>query len=78
MSTSMHGVKRKTGGKMLWLRNNGSTWISQAVDTVVFTVIAFHGVFPIWEMIVGLYLAKVVIAALDTPFLYAVKWYFKK
>ena len=26
---------RVTGGKHLWLRNNGSTWISQLVDTII-------------------------------------------
>ncbi len=68
-------IKRKTHGKYLFLRNNISTWISQLADTVIFTTIAFLGVFPILEMMIGLYLAKVMIALLDTPFIYFSKWY---
>lgn len=66
-----HKIKSWTKGKFLWLRNNGSTWASQAVDTVLFTLIAFWGVFPsIWEIILFTYIIKIIVAALDTPFLY--------
>ncbi|MFQ5584114.1 MAG: VUT family protein [Calditrichia bacterium] len=30
---------------VLWLRNNASTFVSQAIDTVVFVTVAFYGVF---------------------------------
>lgn len=63
-------IKSMTGGKMLWLRNNGSTWVSQLVDSVVFTVIAFAGVYPLFELIVFTYIIKIIVAALDTPFIY--------
>jgi len=65
-----HRIHRATGDRWLWLRNNGSTWISQAVDTIVFYSIAFWGVFPIAEAILFTWLLKVLIAALDTPFIY--------
>lgn len=65
-----HRLRRLTGDRHLWLRNNGSTWISQAVDTVVFYSIAFLGVFPIGEAILFTWLLKILVAALDTPFLY--------
>ena len=66
--------RRRTRGKALWLRNNGSTWVSQGVDTVLFTVLAFAGMgFPIWNMIVFAYVLKILIAALDTPFIYLSK-----
>ena len=34
-------IKKKTKGKFLWLRNNGSTIISQFIDTTIFYLIAF-------------------------------------
>ena len=65
-----HLFKTWTNGKYLWLRNTLSTSISQAVDSVVFLSIAFAGIYPVWDLFVGLYLAKVAIAVLDTPFIY--------
>lgn len=32
-------IKRWTGPRFLWLRNNGSTWVSQIVDTVMIDII---------------------------------------
>jgi uncharacterized integral membrane protein (TIGR00697 family) len=70
-----HKLKEKTAGKHLWLRNNASTMTSQALDTVIFITIAFYGVFDtIVPLIIGQYLVKLIIAAMDTPFLYSVKW----
>ena len=63
-------IHRATGDRALWLRNNGSTWISQAVDTTIFYSIAFWGVFPIGEAILFTWLLKILVAALDTPILY--------
>jgi len=65
-----HKIKTKTNGKHLWLRNNGSTIVSQLLDTTIFTTIAFYGVFPLMPVIVSSWLFKVLIAALDTPFIY--------
>lgn len=71
-----HFWKRRTKGKHLWLRNNGSTWVSQLVDTAVVNSILFYIGFGM-EFMVGLkimvtiYLYKLVIAALDTPLIYA-------
>lgn len=62
--------------KFLWIRNNGSTMISQLIDSVLFTIIAFVGVYS-WKVIINLslvtYIIKVVVAVLDTPFLYFAK-----
>lgn len=63
----------KKAPKHLWLRNNASTIVSQALDTVIFISLAFYGTFPIGAMIVGQYTVKLLIALLDTPFIYAVK-----
>jgi len=62
--------------KYLWVRNNLSTMISQALDTIVFTAVAFIGVYPLPVLIqicVTSYLIKWLVAALDTPFLYIAK-----
>ncbi|MCW3134501.1 MAG: queuosine precursor transporter [Methanophagales archaeon] len=70
--------KKRTGGKHLWVRNNASTFVSQAIDTTVFITIAFYGIFPIWHMILWQYIAKLLVAILDTPFLYGMRVFFKK
>jgi len=68
---------RVTGGRHLWLRNNGSTWISQLADTLI-----VNGIFLRWGMkldwgtigsiIVSVYLCKLALALLDTPLIYLV------
>ena len=63
-------LKQATDGKHLWLRNNVSTFSSQLIDSAVFVTIAFYGVFPISEMIIGQWVVKMLIAAVDTPMVY--------
>lgn len=54
-----------------FIRNNASTLTSQFVDTAIFVVIAFYGIADnIVTIIFGTYIAKVIIALLDTPFFY--------
>lgn len=70
-----HAIWKKTGsGKTrLWLRNNGSTLISQLVDTVIFTFVAFWGVYPqnvFFSILITTYLFKAIVAICDTPFMY--------
>ena len=69
--------KRKfSDDKYLWMRNNFSTMVSQLIDTAVFTLIAFTGVFPwpvLLQIMITTYLLKWVVALLDTPFLYLAK-----
>lgn len=63
----------KKHNKHLWIRNNLSTMSSQLVDTVLFTLIAFYGVFSnamLIELMITTYAIKVLIAACDTPFIY--------
>lgn len=77
-----HFWKRLTKGKHLWLRNNFSTWFSQFVDTftIVFLLCSF-GIID-WANFQGLlvsgFLFKVLIALLDTPFLYLGVFLFRK
>ncbi len=71
-------IRGKTGNKMLWLRNNVATMISAFIDNLVFSVLAWKVFAPapidnhslIYTYILGTYLLRVVIALLDTPFLY--------
>ncbi len=70
-----HFIWNKTGnnGKKLWIRNNLSTLTSQAVDTLVFTTLAFWGTYPtdvFISILLTTYLFKAVVALLDTPFMY--------
>ena len=66
---------RFTGGRHMWVRNNGSTIISQLVDTII-----VNGIFLRWgfglewgtivEIILWVYACKVVLALCDTPLIY--------
>ena len=69
-----HYWKRMTKGRHLWLRNNFSTFSSQIIDsTTVILLLCIFGVLP-WNLFLGLVVSsilfKVMIAAIDTPFLY--------
>ncbi|WP_297597014.1 queuosine precursor transporter [uncultured Cetobacterium sp.] len=59
--------------KHIWIRNNFSTLISQLIDNLIFTTIAFAGVYPMQvlvEIFIVTYVMKVIVATLDTPFVY--------
>ena len=65
--------KKVTGGKFLWFRNNASTVVSQGIDTTIFILIAFVGIYSfddILNMIWITYLIKIVVAIIDTPIVY--------
>ena len=69
-----HFWKEFTQGKHLWLRNNFSTFASQIIDSAtVILLLCLFGVLP-WSLFWGLTLSsivfKVLLAAIDTPFLY--------
>jgi len=74
-------IAKLTKNKYLFLRNNGSTLISQFIDTIIFTAVGlttfsflpFEGVIDasiFWEVVMFTYVIKVIVAAVDTPFLY--------
>jgi uncharacterized integral membrane protein (TIGR00697 family) len=82
-----HFWKELTKGKHLWLRNNGSTLVSQMVDTIAVVLITHFlaGALPIdqgqelWPQLLRFisygYLFKLVAALLDTgPFYLGVFW----
>ena len=69
-----HFWKKLTHGKHLWLRNNFSTFASQIIDSAtVILLLCLFGVLP-WSLFWGLTLSsivfKILVAAIDTPFLY--------
>ena len=64
-------LKAAEGAGLLWLRAAIASVLSQIVDTLIFITVAFYGVFPIGELILGQMLAKVVLSAvLVPPFVY--------
>lgn len=77
-----HFWKKLTDGKFLWLRNNFSTFTSQFIDT--FLVVGLLCIFKVlpWSLFYGLvvsgFLFKILIALIDTPFLYFFVYIFKK
>ena len=71
---AFHWWKKKTGERHLWLRNTASTIVSQAVDTGIFITIAFYGVMDIVPLLIGQYVVKLIIAVIDTPFIYGISW----
>ncbi len=69
-----HFIKKITGEKHLWLRNNLSTAVSQFMDSFIFWGIAMYGIAPnLWQIILSAYVIKLIAAAIDTPFIYLVK-----
>ena len=51
----------------LWLRGGLASIASQIVDTLIFITIAFYGVFPIGELLIGQLIAKTVLSAVFVP-----------
>lgn len=77
-------LKSRTAGGHRWLRNCGSTAVSQGVDTVVFITLGFAifpalglGGDPTWgwalvSIVAGQYMVKLLVALIDTLPFYAV------
>ena len=70
-----HFWKKLTNGKFLWLRNNGSTILSQLLDTTLVVLVLFYGAKPndqLLQFIIDGWMFKALMALLDTPIFYAV------
>ncbi len=68
--------KRFASNRTLYVRNLGSTLFSQLIDTAIFVPIAFLGIHATPELIsiwLTTYIIKVLVAFLDTPFVYLIK-----
>lgn len=82
-----HKIKIKTQGKMLWLRSNLSNFISQLLDTFIFTSVAFYSFQDglavnfnfIMSIVIPYWLLKCFMSVVETPLTYwGVKWLAKK
>jgi len=80
---AFHMWKNKFKGKFLWIRNNLSTASSQLIDSVTFAILAFSvfprlfmdpdGILPmsvVWQIVLTTYVLKLLVAVIDTPFIY--------
>ena len=73
-------IRKKTGVKHLWLRNNGSSFVAQFVDTAMFQALAFLGVIPVeilLPMMFTSFCVKMFLDLLKTPLVYLGVWYCK-
>jgi uncharacterized integral membrane protein (TIGR00697 family) len=78
---AFHRIKAMTGERWLWLRNNGSTMASQAIDTAIYSLVVWWGVVDLRTALAlggAKYIFKLGIAAIDTLFIYWARNYFKK
>jgi len=79
-------LKTVSSNKLLWLRNNVSTAVSSLIDNTIFSIFAWiilnPNPFPLSDVIMtfilGVYLLRVFIALLDTPFIYLAKYFIPK
>ena len=76
-----HFWKKLTKGKHLWLRNNGSTFVSQFVDTAaVLILLCSAGAIEwsrFWPLLENGFLFKIIVALIDTPIIYGVIYLLK-
>ncbi len=77
-----HFWKKLTKGKHLWLRNNFSTFTSQFVDTASVLLLLCYFEKIEWSnfgvLLMSGFLFKVFVAIIDTPFLYAMVYGFRR
>jgi len=74
-------MKIWTKGKMLWARTIGSTLVGELVDSSLFILIAFLGVFPnslLFTLIISNYIFKTAVEVLFTPATYKVVKFLKR
>jgi queuosine precursor transporter len=74
-------LKVWSAGRMLWARTISSTLFGQGVDTAIFLLIAFGGIFTnatLWEIFKSNYVFKVGVEVAFTPITYLVVRYLKR
>lgn len=74
-------LKVRTAGRWLWARTISSTLVGQLVDTAVFLLAAFSGVWAndlLWAVFVSNYVFKVGVEVLGTPLTYRVVAFLKR
>jgi uncharacterized integral membrane protein (TIGR00697 family) len=73
--------RKVTKGKYLWIRNNGSTIVSQLVDSILVVLVLFLGTLSFGEiqtLILDGWQFKVLCALIDTPFIYLFVYLIRK
>lgn len=73
--------RKRFGESHFWIRSNLSNLWSQFLDTILFMVIAFAGVYPtpvLIRIIITWWLFKVAMGFLYTPLSYVGLWFFRK
>ncbi len=73
---AFHKIKKITGERWLWLRNNLSTMSSQLLDTVIYSLVAWWGIVELKTALAlgaAKYIFKILIAMIDTVFIYWAK-----
>ena len=74
-------MKVWTQGRFLWLRTIGSTAVGELIDSSLFYVLAFYGIWPINEVVavaLAQYILKTSWEILATPLTYKVVGYLKR
>jgi queuosine precursor transporter len=74
-------MKVLTKGRYLFTRTIGSTVVGQAVDTVIFCMIAFYGLYSnalLLSIIVSNYIFKILVEVAATPATYKIVGFLKK
>ena len=76
-------MKVWSGGKHLWMRTIGSTFVGQGLDSLIFYPLAFYGLagWPIgqlWQVVISQWLIKTAWEALLTPVTYLVVGFLKR
>lgn len=69
-------LKKATKGKYLWMRNNVCTIVCNCVENFGFVLLAFTGILAFNDMMaiaLSTCVIEIVLALLDTPFVYAAK-----
>ncbi|MEL7185454.1 MAG: queuosine precursor transporter [Pseudomonadota bacterium] len=77
---AFHRIRRITGDRWLWLRNNLSTMSSQLLDTLIYSLVAWWGLVDLKTALAlgaAKYVFKLVIAMIDTLFIYWARWMFR-
>lgn len=80
-SYTLAKMKIFTQGRWLWTRTVGSTIVGEGVDTLLFVLIAFYGVFPgslVISILISNYIFKVCFEAILTPVTYLVVNFLKR
>ncbi len=78
---AFHKIRKITGERWLWMRNNLSTLSSQAIDTTIYSLVAWWGIVDLKTALAlgaAKYVFKIAIAAIDTVFIYWARHSFRR